>query len=215
MINKIQDETFNLLLKTFPLPLNLENFSIRNKTILLKCLTTHLSLEQISNHCLIIQNNMYTEIEGKRFFNKCYKNICDLLFEYANEYYSTLDKISYSNEFGTTFKLMEHTVFDSKYQDILRTVWLNFIKMTLMSCKDGFGIYPSQILKEAINKHIDGYYDYKKLELYIPSRDSSNPIWENLSNTLKEKIAKQFDIWDHKIEENYLIKIEDESLLAA
>ncbi|MEY3415040.1 MAG: hypothetical protein RLZZ418_268, partial [Pseudomonadota bacterium] len=207
MQEKDRNEIFNTLLRTFPLPRNLENFSLRNKNILLKCLFANFSPENITRCCIEIQKHFHKEKDGKIIFEICYKNICDLLFKYADEYYSTLDKIIYSAEFGPLFKLMDHGIFDTKYQDILRTIWLNFITAILnYSITNSFEVYISTSFKDLLNKHIDSYYDCKRLQLYKIDL-------EETCNILKAKISKELDIWDHRIQEKYLLSNEDESLI--
>lgn len=209
MNDKIQNQIFNTLLRTFPLPKNLENFSIRNKTILYKCLTSNFHPHLIIKYCEQIQDELYKNVEDKIMFEMCYKNVCDLLFEYAIEYYSTLDKIIYSGEFGVMLKVMEHTVFDSKYQNILRNIYLNFIKSVLVySQGGGFVINPILQLKDLFDKHMDGYYHPDKLKLY-----KLESLLESIYSSTKEKISKQFEIWQHKIEEKYFILTENNSFM--
>ena len=82
----------------------------------------------------------------------------------------------------------------------MRRYFLNY------SITNSFEIYISTSFKDLLNKHIDSYYDYKRLQLYKIDL-------EETCNILKAKISKELDIWDHRIQEKYLLSNEDESLI--
>jgi hypothetical protein len=197
------DICFNVLLKTFPLPENIENFSQRNKNLVMKFLNKNFSNIEIVQICNKMQKFVHILKEENILFETSFRNIIDLIFNYAFEYCAALDKISFTKDKGYIFKLMNPNIFTSECQNILKMIWLNFIIEFLEAFKNELPenniIFIGFFQKFCIS-YIENYYNFITLQKYEIDLKTE-------FNKLKDEIYMQIFAYQHKRKEEQIMTL--------